>query len=112
MNGNDWYIAKRNRDRWRLDNSVSLPSRGEADKKRIQLFASHASYPGWQFSITSALHLIAFRAHPETRKLQKLGPWPLPADAGEDEVLAAAMLAVAETDGPDAVARLEWLPAK
>jgi hypothetical protein len=90
--------------------SHARPDDGE--RLRIGRMACRACYPCWQFSVDNNFALIAFRPHPQTSALQKVGPWPLPEDAGEDEVREACLAAVVQADGEDARERFTWLPPK
>lgn len=68
-------------------------------------------FPGWQFTLTPEsmpLGIMAFRKHPETGDLERLGPWPLPMTPGEDEVRDLALAAVVTLEGDDARERFAF----
>jgi hypothetical protein len=98
----------------RPDYGASRP--GPADRLRIGIILGRLRYPGWTFALAD-LHrhdaMIAFRSDPaEPKRLQQLGPWPLPEDAGDDEVAAVARAAVIGVDGEGAAERFSIAAAR
>ena len=81
---------------------------GPAERARLGKLLAHSAYPGWQLAVESGaagegFAAIAFRSDPdEPGRLQALGPWPLPEDAGPEEVRAVALAAVVAVDGEGA----------
>lgn len=91
-------------------------SLGDIDRKRICSILRRARYHGWMMTLGNlgdSLWVEAYRSDPaEPKRLQRLGPWPIPADAGQDQVFALVLDAVASVEGEAARGEVNFLPAK
>lgn len=94
------------------DMSALKPRPTDAEMVLLGKLLSRARYRGWTwFSVVldGGFGFAAFVPDPaEPARLKKLGPWPLPEDAGPDEVMAAALAAVVATDGESARAEFRY----
>ena len=82
-------------------------------RDRLIELVRRASYPGWTWRIEEVgrtdHRLLVYRSDPKVPKnLQWLGPWPIPADAGYDEVEAVCLAAVVEVEGEAAGAKFSY----
>jgi hypothetical protein len=110
--------AEQDRARYRRDGHVGEMdlaravafNASRAEMVRLGKLLARASYRRWQLCAEpSGRSFVAFRSDPsEPTRLQRLGPFPLPEDADEGQVEAAALGAVLATDGESARAEFRF----
>jgi post-segregation antitoxin (ccd killing protein) len=85
-----------------------------AEMVRLGKLLARVSYRRWQpCAEPSGRSFVVFRSDPlDPTRLERLGPFPLPEDAGPEEVEAAALGAVLATDGEAARAEFRYRDAR